>query len=70
MGSFTWAIGPTLARNPVPPDAMFVGSLQGGPSPFDKPGITVVDTAHTTGDNIATPARTFRPSTARRSRAS
>jgi YVTN family beta-propeller protein len=52
MGTFTWSIGPTLARNPVPPDATFVGSLQGGPAPFDKPGVTVVDTAETTGSNL------------------
>ena len=49
--SFTWAVGPGLARNPVPPDAMFVGSLQGGQPPLDKPGITIVDTANTTGNN-------------------
>ena len=35
MGQFTWAVGPTLARNPVPPDAIFVGSLQGGAPPFN-----------------------------------
>jgi hypothetical protein len=34
---------------------MFVGSLQGGAPPFDKPGITVVDTADTTGSNTTTP---------------
>jgi hypothetical protein len=55
MATFTYAIGPALARNPVPPDAIFVGSLQGGPPPFDQPGITVVDTAATVGDNNVTP---------------
>ena len=53
--SFTWAVGPGLAKNPVPPDAVFVGSLQGGQPPLDKPGITIVDTAHTTGNNFVTP---------------
>jgi hypothetical protein len=52
MSSFTWAVGPALARNPVPPDAIFVGSPQGGPIPFDKPGITIVNTANTTGSNL------------------
>jgi hypothetical protein len=55
MCTFTWAVGPTVARNPVPPDAIFVGSLQGGTPPLDKPGITVVNTAATTGSNSAVP---------------
>ncbi len=45
---FAWEAGPRLARNPVPPDAIFVGVTQGGTPPFDRPGLGVVSTANIT----------------------
>ncbi len=53
--TFNWAIGPAVARNPVPPDAAYIGRSSGGPVPFDHPGIGVLNLANTTGDNTLAP---------------